>query len=205
MANTMQLANQGGQSIEMPDGTHYNLRALDMNDITQIENEAVANYKRGILKTLADNSDLLEWTPEEKRAALLAKMDELKSLSIDQCPKMPCQFLDKGPDGKMVIDPETKLPKTAARPMPYGYWFLNHTTKGMIVTVWLSARKDHPEVDMDRAAAIFMVAGEEKLREAAEIVTALTSPDAGNPEAAAEPSPAATAAKPVASPVPTTP
>ena len=84
------LASPGGKTVKIAD-KECTVRPLGIRELTEAERDCVERYKRGYLKTYADNADLL---PGGGKGLVERKMDEVARWDIDDLPN------------KQVCDPD---------------------------------------------------------------------------------------------------
>ncbi len=197
----LRAATQRSRIVDLPDGSHLELRPLTIQDWGTLEEEALKAYKREFLSTYLENLDLI---PESKRAAKEAEAwERAEKLTADGIPPKIVESPAVGQDGKVIRNspPGTEVLLNsgelvtisklvgdrcyALQKVPYAQWWFSSTFKGRMRAVWLSARRARPGVTEDELAALFMRVGEESLDDAANTVGSLSKSQVGNGQAPA--------------------
>lgn len=153
------------RTIDLPNGKRIEVEALSIKDYGQVREQACAEYKRSLIKTVTDNQDLLP--DSEKDGAVGRAFEKAMQLTPDALPT------------KTVPIPDTN--KT--RDLPYADWWMGMTIPGILYSTWLAMRKcpGQESLTRDDVEAMFEDQGE-AIEEAGEAIADLTRPRLGNSE-----------------------
>lgn len=176
-------ATQRRQTIELPSGKKLLIAPLVLRDYATIEEECLRDYKKKYMQTVNDNIGFL---PEHLREAkLLDEWENMKRLTSGDLPKQRCKAPVVLQNGTFARDPKDRSKLVIQeQEMPYEAWWLNNTAQGKLFAIWLSLRKEQPEMTSNDVDALFADAQgqlmDSLLDDIAESVGGLSEPTVGN-------------------------
>lgn len=106
---------------------------LTLKDIAQVEEQALADYKRSYLQTYTQNADLL--LPEDRQPILREAFAQAARMGLDALPVKTQEVMVNG--------------RQVQREVPYAIWWGSSTIAGQLHTTWLSMRRANPGITFD--------------------------------------------------------
>jgi hypothetical protein len=144
-----------GRVVTLRDGRVLELRPLVLRDLAQLEEQSLADYKRQYLSTFSANRDLM---PPELAADLYKEaFQTAAAMSVESLP----------------------VKMHGGKPIPYAFWWAEHSISGMLHAAWLSVRRADPSIkfdDLDKILRADLAA----LEQIVDAVGELSSPSEGN-------------------------
>lgn len=154
------------RSIDLPDGRSIELAALSLRCIAQLEEQALADYKRQYLQTFVANADLM--SDESRESMIREAFGKAAEFTTETLPQKTVEVEVKNAAGETVRQKQR---------IPYGFWWGSNTVAGMLHSVWLSMRRVQPGLTLDQANEQ-LSPDEAALSELSDVVGELTKPQA---------------------------
>lgn len=170
------LADAAGSGVtEEIGGKTFQMGVIDLKDLGQLERQALQSFRREYIKTYRDNVELL---PEESRDQAVAEAFERAAmLDVESLPMRQSESQVYDSDGNPKKDRKGRL-ITRLQKVPYAAWWIGSTFDGMLHMVWLSMKKEKPDMTLDDAAKLITSdGGESRLAELAATVDEISAPN----------------------------
>lgn len=176
----MSIGGSSNSGVVLQDaaGKHYHLSPLTVREVGEVEQQAALEWR---LARYKEERQFAEVHHGAERQQLLEAARERFKNSGGEIPP---------PHVTTILNPQTKEP--IRKELPYWVYWMTETWEGKLYVVWLSARRQQPELSLDDLAAIFTDSmknqkREDLLEKFADVVGELTMP----PENPSQPSPSA--------------
>ena len=143
------MSDRSKHSLEVINGNTHIVSPLSLKDFDLAEEAALKQYKRRILQTFTENADLANGAISEN--VLMAKFEEVSLITASEMPKKKLVVFDRDKEGKIqYIENNGKVePKMKTINVDYSVWWFSNTIAGKLLGVWLSVRKENPEVTLE--------------------------------------------------------
>lgn len=174
--NSAKEVAQGRQSYSLPDGRTVLVSPLVLRDVSTIENECLRRYKKVYMQSVMDSLDCLpENLQQKKQEEAWEKM--LAFTNADLPSKEVLAYVPMA-NGKFKRDAAGKLVQEK-RLMKYEEWWVVNQSEGRAFAMWLSARKEQPDLTLEYFENL-VVQNPTDADELADIIGDLTKPTLGN-------------------------
>ncbi len=180
------------RTLTLPSGATVEVEQLSFKDFCQAREEALAEYKRGLISTYTRNSDLAP--PEMKEGLILKAFEKCESITADDMPKRKAWLPQRQQNGKPVRNKgeafkhepsgewiKTGDPLLEEQEIDFASWWLSYTSAGKIYGVWLALRRcqGQENITLDAVGAMF-IDQLAALDAAADVVGEISTPQLGN-------------------------
>lgn len=174
------------------DGQTYRFSRLTLRDFGELEQAALDAYRREYLQTRLGNADLIagDMPFEQYRAKVI---EEALRLRLDNLPPVGTEMPVFDEDMQPIFDDDGN-PRMRRQLVEYPIYWFTQTTSGRLHAVYLSLKKEHPEITIDKVDRLMMeFAGKGYSAEMiANMIGEISSPSGNSSQPPEQEAPAAT-------------
>lgn len=146
MNDDLRMLARRREVADLSDGSTVELSALTIRDFAELQSQALAYYRRELIKAWASNADLL---PDEHRDALVRQaFERAANVTLSDLPGVQTverRPVDREVDGQKKIE-MVEVPVS----VEYVPWWMDKTYDGLLYTTWLAARRCSVGLTLDQ-------------------------------------------------------